>query len=199
MSVTLVIRGLLGLSAAMYLFRSSTLSWEDYFGVLARYLIADGLVAGIIAATLLRESVSRQRGREMGLGIVTLIDAAGRALSGTAIVLWPGIAGFPLSALAFVAIMATCTAGVGLAEAWLTTREEIERHGAHHQPPQFMAGPVGIAAMVSIAFGIGSISRLGSPDDMRVMIDWFVAAAAAVAFAMAWSHQRMKRQRGARV
>lgn len=195
MSITLLIRGLVGLFFAAALAQASELSWEGYFGIVSRYLMIDGLIGAILGMTLLGDSVERQREREMVLGIVMLVDAGGRIASGGALLLWPGIAGFPVTAVMFVAIMAACTASVGLAEAWLTTREEVARHGRGHQAPQFVAGPVGLASLLSIGFGIAAVVSIGSPDRLRALLTGFVFAAAAVSLAMAWSAHRLRGRR----
>jgi hypothetical protein len=191
---TLVVRGLVGLAFAGYLLTFRTASPEAYYEILSRYLIVDGLAASVIGLALLAESVVTKRERELGIGIVVFVDAAGRMLSGVALTIWPGIAGFPVTAVMFVAIMAACTAAVGLVEAGLTAREEIARHGAGHQPPQIMAGPVGLASLVSTAFGIAAIAAIGSPETLQSLISCFVGAAGVVALAMGWSRARMVRQ-----
>lgn len=195
MIITLLVRGFVGLFFAATLTRSSGLSWEGYFDVIGRYLLIDGLIAAVLGATLLRESLGKQREREMVFGVVMLIDAGGRILSGAALFYWPGLSGFPVTAVVFVAIMAACTAAVGLVEAWLTAREEIARHGRAHESPQFMAGPVGIASLVSTGFGIAAILSMGSPDRTRLLITGFVTAAAVVSLAMAWSARRQQGRR----
>jgi hypothetical protein len=197
MGVILILRGLLGLLFGVYLGTAARLSWEEYFVVLAGYLVIDGLAGAVIGIALLRESFGKQRSREMILGIVVLVDAGGRITSGIAIHIWPGIAGFPVTAVLYVAVMAISTTTVGLAEAWLTTREEIARHGPDHQAPQFMAGPVGVTSLISMAFGVASIVFIGTSDIMRLLITGFVAGAGAVSIAMAWSHERMERHRAA--
>lgn len=193
----LVVRGLVGLFFAAYLFLSAHLSWEGYFEIVARYLVIDGLVSALIAGMLIRESLGKQRGREMTLGVVTLVDAGGRIVAGAALMLWPGIAGFPVTAVMYVVIMAASTAALGLVEAWLAAREEIAQHGASHQAPQFMAGAVGLASLISTAFGVASLYYIGTGDTVRVLISCFVAAAAVVTFAMAWSRHRMLLRRAA--
>lgn len=197
MSVMLVVRGVLGLLFGVYLGKAAGLSWEEYFVVLAAYLIIDGLVAAVIGLALLRESFRNQRNREMVLGIVVLVDAGGRVLSGIAVHLWPGITGFPVTAVAYVGIMATSTSTVGLVEAWLTAREEIARHSRSHQAPQFMAGPVGLTSLVSMAFGVASIVFISTGDIVRFLISCFVGVAGALSIVMAWSHERMERHRSA--
>lgn len=195
MSVTLLIRGLVGLFFAGVLAQASHLSWEGYFVIVSRYLIIDGLIGAVLGLALLGDSVGRQREREMVLGIVMLVDAGGRIVSGGALLVWPGIAGFPVTAVMFIAIMAACTAGVGLAEAWLTAREEFARHGRVHQAPQFVAGSVGAASLLSIGFGIAAVARIGSPDHVRGLLTGFVSAAGAVSLAMAWSAHRLRGRR----
>lgn len=195
MSAMYMIRGVLGLCFAYLLATSSALTSEAYFGILARFLIVDGAVAAMIAAALLREGQRKQRTREVTLGVVILVDGGGRTLSGIALYTWPAIAGFPVTAVLYVSTMATCTAAVGFAEAWLTVREEIARHGPTHESAQFMAGPVGIASVVSIGFGVSSIIWMGSVGTMQLLISGFVVAAAVVAMAMAWSRRRVDRQR----
>ena len=196
MVMTLLARGLVGLFFAATLMRSTELSWEGYFEVLARYLLIDGLIAALLGAMLLRESLGKQRERELAFAVVMLTDAGGRALSGVALFYWPGLSGFPVTAVVFIAIMAACTAAVGVVEAWLTAREELARHGRQHETPQFMAGPVGLASLVSTAFGIAAIVSMGSPDRTRLLITSFVAAAGIVSIAMTWSGRR---QRGLRL
>ena len=195
MSYVLLIRGVIGLAFALSLATATGIGWEAYLAVLAWYLVADGLIATVIAATFMRESIMRQRTREMVLGVVLWADAGGRTLSGIALHLWPGIGGFPVTTAAFIGIMATCTAAVGVAEVLVTAREEIARHGSRHQPAQFMAGPVGIASVISIAFGVAAIAWIGEPDTVRQLISGFVGAAGILAIAMSWSRWRMTHSR----
>lgn len=195
MSLVLMLRGLLGLGFASWLARSQAISWESYFGIVAHYLTVDGLFGAVIAATLLREGLSGQKRRETVLGIVILVDAAGRTVSGLALHIWPGIAGFPVTAVIFVGIMAACTASVGLVEGWLSAREEVAIHGPHHERPQFMAGPVGLASLLSMGFGLAAIAFIGSPDLVRRLVDGFVATAGVVSMAMAWSWMRLHHAR----
>jgi hypothetical protein len=195
MSIILLVRGAIGLLFGVYLAQASSVSWESFFLLLAQYLVVDGVVAAMIAAMLLSEGMRRRRQRETVLGMVVLIDAAGRSLSGLAIHFWPGIAGFPVTGVVFIAIMAASTAAVGLVEAWLTAREEIAQHGQDHQAPQFMAGPVGLAAILSLGFGAAAIALIGAPAATRLLISGFVAAAGGVAIAMAWSRHRMVQRR----
>ena len=195
MVMILLARGLVGLFFAATLTRSAGVSWDGYFEVIAQYLLIDGMIAALLGGMLLRESFGKQRERELALAVVMLTDAGGRFLSGAALWYWPGLSGFPVTAAVFVAIMASCTAAVGVVEAWLTAREELARHGRAHETPQFIAGPVGLASLVSIGFGIAAIISIGSPDRTRVLITGFVAAAAGVSFAMAWSAQRQRGRR----
>ena len=195
MGAVLITRGVIALLCGAWLGKATGVSWEGFFVMLAGYFIADGAIGAVLGTMLLRESVGRQRQREMALGLVVLVDAGGRALSGAAILLWPGIMGFAVTAVLFIAMMAASTAAVGLVEAWLTTREEIAQHGHDHQPPQFMAGPVGLAALMSLGFGAAAIAMIGDSDSTRLLISGFVAASGAVAIAMAWSRHRMQRRR----
>ena len=105
MVMTLLARGLVGLFFAATLTRSTGLSWEGYFEVLARYLLIDGLIAALLGAILLRESLGEQREREMVFAVVMLTDAGGRTLSGVALFYWPGLSGFPVTAVVFIAMM----------------------------------------------------------------------------------------------
>jgi hypothetical protein len=193
MTETLIIRGLWSLLVTLHLLRLSTAGWTDYLDNVAWYLVTDGPLALVIGAMLLRESVLKQRRREMVLGVVVVIDALGRTASGVAIMAWPGISGFPPTAAIFIAIMAAGTASVGLVEAWLTAREELEQHGPHHSRPEFMAGPVGLASIVSIVFGIAAIGWIGSLERVRLLLSAFVGAAGLVALAMAWCRHRSGR------
>ena len=193
MSAMLIIRGLWSLALAFQLTRLAAGSWPDYLDNIAWYLVTDGPLAAVIGAMLLRESVVKQRRREMVLGVTLTMDAMGRTVSGAALMIWPGIGAFPVTAGLFIGIMAAGTASVGLVEAWLTAREEVEQHGRHHAPAQFMAGPVGLASFVSIAFGFAAIAWIGSLDRLRLLLSGFVAAAGIVALAMAWSRRRMER------
>lgn len=195
MKAILIIRGAWSLVLAVQLARLTGVSWTDFLDNIAWYLVTDGPLAAAIGGLLLRESIARDRRREMVLGIAMLMDAIGRTASGIALMVWPGMGGFPVTAVLFIGIMAAGTAAVGLVEAWLTAREEVEQHGRHHARPQFMAGPVGLASLVSIAFGVAAITWIGSLDRLRMLLTGFVAAAGVVALAMAWSTRRMQQRR----
>jgi hypothetical protein len=189
MRALLIGRAAVGLCYGGVLAMSIGLPWADFFALLADYLVIDGALALPIAGLFLRESTGTQRGREMWLSVVFLIDAAGRLSSGVAVHVWPGIPGFPVTAVLFLVIMATCTAIVGFAEAWLTAREELARHGRRHEKPQFTAGPVGVASLTSTAFGVAALAFVDRPDSMRPLMAGFMVAAGAVMLIMAWSRR----------
>lgn len=191
MNAMLIVRGLVSLGFGLLLAMSGDLTWEAYFSRLADYLIVDGLIGAGIAAALVREGSPMRGQREIALGFVTFIDASGRLLSGAAIHVWPGIPAFPVTGVLFVAVMAVCTTGVGIVEAWLTAREELAIHGRLHERPQFMAGAVGVASLISLAFGIASVASIENPPRVRLLISGFVVAAGVVAITMAASHRRL--------
>lgn len=183
----LVIRGAIGLLFAIRLGMSRSVPWDDFFGILADYLIIDGVAGAVIGIALLRDSFAGQKGREMAIGVTFLVDAAGRVASGIAVHVWPGIPGFFVTHVLFIGVMAAGSATIGFIESVIAAREEIAQHGRRHQRPQFIAGPVAIAALTSTAFGTAAFRYLGDPDQMRLVLCGFVAAGAAVMFAMAWS------------
>jgi hypothetical protein len=194
MSAMLIIRGLWSLLLAFRLARLAAISWPGYLDNISWYLATDGPLAAILGAMLLRESIAKQRRREMVLGVTVLTDAIGRTVSGVALMMWPGIGGFPVTAVLFIGIMAAGTVSVGLVEAWLTAREEMEQRGRRHSRPQFMAGPVGLASLASIGFAVAAIAWIGSLDRLRVLLSGFVAAAGVVALTMAWSRRSLNRR-----
>jgi len=195
MTVSLLIRGVVALFFAAILTQASGLSWDGYFEIVARYLLVDGVIAAFLGMFFLRESVSTRREREMVLGVVMFVDAGGRILTGAALFYWPGLSSFPVTAAVFIAIMAVCTAAGGIVEAWLTAREEIARHGRTREAPQFMAGPVALAALVSTAFGVAAIASSGSPDRVRLLVTGFIASSGIVSLAMGWSSHRQRGRR----
>lgn len=185
-----LVRGGLALLWAVGLFAIRDASWDTFFTVFVDYLILDGLLGFVIAGALIREASRTVRVREGMLGAATLVDSAGRLASGIAVHVWPGIPGFPVTAVLFLAVMATGTATIGLLEAGLTAREEFARRSPVHERPQFAAGPFALAAIASAAFGIASIVFIDRPDQMRLLIAAYVAAAGVSMFLIGRAHQQ---------
>src|SRR5205085_1244285 len=124
MRLTLIARGIVGLWFAAVLALIPSGSWDRMFDLLADYLIVDGVLALALAGLSLGEGVVGGMRREFQLGAVMLMDAVGRTVSGAAVHVWPGIPGFPVTAVLFIGIMAACTALVGFTEGQLIVAEE---------------------------------------------------------------------------
>src|SRR5581483_11846706 len=123
-SVIFVIRCLLALWFGGRIVALSGLASEETFDLLADYLLIDGLLGIALGVSYLRQAHARGARREWTLGVIFAADAVGRSLAGTAIHLWPGIAGFPVTAVVFIGIMAACTAAVGFGELVVAGEEE---------------------------------------------------------------------------
>jgi hypothetical protein len=106
--------------------------------------------------------------------------------SGIAVHVWPGIPGFPVTAVSFIGIMAICTAMIGVGEATLVAEEEVATHGRRHDRPQFAVGPVSLASIAAVTFGIASFLLIGEPAYVHMLLVAYIVAAAVVMFAMAW-------------
>jgi len=188
----LVLRGAIGVWYAGTFLGGSGGDWNGMFIDLADYLIIDGTLGVLVAASLYREGTGSRRNHLGMLGAIMLIDALGRTTSGYALHRWPGIPGFPVTAVIFIGLMAVFTIALGVVEAGLIVEEDIDRFGPRHARPQFSITPVLLSAFVSVGFGIAAMLFAGEPPILRALLAGYVAAAGAVMFAMAWSrHRRM--------
>lgn len=158
-------RGLIGLWLGVRIALLPANGWPRVYDMLADYLVLDGIVALLVSAAFVREGMRTGASRERTLGAMLFVDGAGRAVSGTALHAFPGISDFPVTAVLLVSVMAVCTALVGLSEAAMVVREEIERHGRFHARAQLPAVPIAAASVVSIAFGIAAMVALGDPTE----------------------------------
>jgi hypothetical protein len=189
MGILLALRGLVGVLFAIRIGSTLPDAWTHMFGLLVDYLIVDGILGFGIGALSIAEGVRRGRSRETDLGIVISIDAAGRLASGIAVHIWPGIPDFPVSAVAFIGIMAACTTMVGLAEARLTVAEEVARHGRRHERAQFAAGTVALSSAAALVFGVVTFTQIGDPARIHTLLAAYILAAGAVMLGMAWSRR----------
>jgi hypothetical protein len=189
MGLILVVRGLVGLWFARQLAGVPAAAWERVFDVLADYLLADGALGFVMAIAELRRGIAGRMPRERTLAAVFLIDALGRTASGTAVHVWPGLAGFPVTAVAFIGIMGACTAIVGLTEATLVVEEEVARHGPRHDRPQLAVGPVSLASIVSVVFATAAFLLIGEPRYVHLLLVAYIAAASVVMLTMAWTRR----------
>ena len=189
MRLVLVARGLVGLWFGVRILELAPSSWAAIFNLLGDYLLIDGALALVVSALFVREGTVTDGSRERNLGIVLLVDGLGRIASGVAVHAWPGLPDFPVTAVAFLAVMAVCTAAVGLTEAAIVLREEAARHGRRHSPAQLPAVPVGAAAIVSIVFGVGAVLAVGSPRLLHLLLAGFIFSAGAIMFIMASSRR----------
>ena len=162
-------------------------TWLRSVDLVGAYLRVDGLLGLLVAGLFAHEARRLDARREGVLAVVLAVDAAGRSLSGFAALVWPGLLEFPVTLAVFLGIMAACTAAVGLTEATLAIEEEVARHGRWHSRPQIAAGPVGVAAIASIGFGIAAIAFVGDPEVMRMLIIGHIVSVAAVMGGLAFS------------
>ena len=188
-----IARGIVGLWFAARLAMMPDGSWDRMFTYLADYLMIDGVLAFLVAGLWLREGVAGGMKREYQLGAVLLVDAVGRTASGVAVHVWPGIPGFPVTAVLFIGIMAACTAMVGVTEGRLIIDEEIARHGPRHDRPQLTVLPLTVASIASVIFGVVAFLSVGEPSRVQVLLTWYVFAAALAMLAIAWARQESKR------
>lgn len=161
--------------------------WNGMFSTLADYLLIDGALGIVVAGLLYREGTGTRRNHLGSLGAMMLVDAVGRTVSGYAVHRWPGIPGFPVTAVIFIALMAVFTITLGVVEAGLILEEDVARFGHQHARAQFSITPVLLSAIVSVAFGAGAMVYAGEPAVLRTLLAGYVAAAGTVMFAMAWS------------
>jgi hypothetical protein len=142
-------------------------------------------MALVVAGFFLRDSTRRAAHREGVLALVLFIDGAGRSVAGFSTHVWPGLLEFPVTLVLFLAFMALCTAAVGITEGTLVVEEEVARHGRWHSRPQFSAGPVGLASVVSIVFGIAAIVTMGNLDVTRQLLVGHLASLSAIMVGLA--------------
>jgi hypothetical protein len=187
MRLMLIVRGVVSLWFATRFVGGSAGSMGALLAQVADYLVVDGALGLLIAAALYREGLHAKP--HLGsLGVVLLIDAAGRMTSGIAANVYPGIPDFPLTAALFVAMMATFTALLGVAEAGVLTEEGISRLGPRHARAQFAMPPVLLSAMASVVFG-AALLFTANPPTLRLLFAGYFASNACVMFAMAWTRR----------
>lgn len=187
MRLLLIARSLIGFWFAMRFAGIQNPQWESIFDLLADYLLIDGVAGMVVAVAFLRASVAGKASREWKLGAVLLVDGVGRLGSGIAVHQFPGLPGFPVTAILFLGVMAACTAAVGITEAVLVVAEERARHGHHDRRPQFAAIPVGLAAIASIVFGVAAIRAVEDVTRLHTLLTEFIVAASATVLATALS------------
>lgn len=185
----LVLRGCVGVWYAGTFLAGPASDWNGMFVTLADYLLVDGGLGIVVAALLYRDGTGSRRNHLGSLGATMLVDAVGRTLSGYAVHRWPGIPGFPVTAVIFIALMAVFTITLGVVEAGLVLEEDVARLGHQHARAQFSITPVLLSAMVSVAFGAGAMIYAGEPTILRTLLAGYVAGAGGVMFAMAWSRR----------
>jgi hypothetical protein len=195
MRVVLLARGLIGLWFGTRIFTLHEPLWGATFDVLALYLLVDGVLGILLALLSFREATVTAAQREWTLAVVFLVDGAGRTLAGTSVRVWPGLSGFPVTAVIAIGVMAACTAAVGFSELTLVAEEEVARHGHRHSRAQLSAGPTAAASVLAILFGVGAVVSIGDPDRARTLIAAFVVATGVVMLCMAWSARARQRAR----
>src|SRR5471030_2525035 len=141
MSILMLVRGLIGLWFGFHFFRAPATDWDGLFQLLADYLIVDGFAGLVLGGSLYVEAIRAGKSHLGGVGAVMLIDAAGRTAFGIAVHVWPGIPGFPVSALMFIVLMAVLSAVAGFAEAGIVVEEDVARFGRGHAAAQFAVSP----------------------------------------------------------
>jgi hypothetical protein len=180
MKAVLLLRAAIGLLFGVRLLAATDAGWTRVFGWLADYLVIDGAIALIIAAALIWDSVAGSRKREMIVGVIVLVDGLGRTGAGLSVHIWPGIPDVPPTALAFLGIMAACTALLGFVATAIVGDEERARHGRYHERPQFRVGPVAVAAIAAVAFGVSALAFIANPAMIRPLLALYMIAGAFV-------------------
>ena len=180
----LVVRALIGVWFAWRIATAGP-SWLAASEALSGYLRLDGAMALVVAGFFLRESARRAAHREAVLALVLFVDGAGRSVAGLSTYMWPGLLEFPVTLVVFLAFMAMCTAAVGITESMLVVEEEVARHGRWHSRPQFSAGPIGLASVMSIAFGLAAIATMGNLDVTRKLLVAHLASVSVVMLSLA--------------
>jgi hypothetical protein len=186
MRIILVLRAAVGVVFGLRLLLGTGLGWAAMFGELADYLVIDGVLAVIIAGALMRDGVGGSKNREMAVGAIVLADGLGRTVAGISVHLLPGLPDFPVTAVIFLGIMAGCTALVGLAATAIIGTEERARHGPGRPREQFPVGPVGLAAIAAIAFGVSTLVFLTEPEMIRPLVALYMIAGGVAMLAAAW-------------
>jgi hypothetical protein len=187
MRALLIARSLIGFWFAMRFGELAAPRWPSLFDLLADYLMVDGVAGIVVAAAFLHAGVTRKATREWKLGMVLFVDGVGRMGSGIAVHQYPGLPGFPVTAIVFLGVTAACTAAVGITEMILVATEERARHGRRHSRPQFAAIPVAVAAVASIVFGIAAIRAVEDVTRLHTLLIDFIVAASCTMIATAWS------------
>ena len=193
MGAFMIMRGMIGLAFSALLLTPLAADWGVMFKYLSYYLILDGTLGLCVATVLYRDSNAGAQTHLGSLAGVIFVDAFGRIVSGIAVQVWPGIPGFPLTAVIFIGLMATFTAVVGFVQAALIAEEEIARHGRRHARAQFSVPPVLLSALVSVAFGVAALLFMGEPRIVRLLLAGYFAAAGMVMLTIARARHRMVR------
>jgi hypothetical protein len=183
MRIALVVRALVGFWFAARIAGAS--SWLGSVEDVGEYLRIDGAIAIGVAGFFVHESIRRGAARESILALVLFVDGAGRLVSGIAAHVWPGLLEFPVTIGVFLGIMGMCTAAVGLAEGTLVIEEEVAQHGRWHRRPQFPAGPVGVASVLSIGFGVAAMLGVGDLELVRTLLVGHIGSVALVMVSLA--------------
>ncbi len=195
MRTLLIVRGIIGFWFAIRFLGNPPGHWGGMFAVLSDYLVMDGVIGFAIAATLFRQGVGEHKPHLGSLGAVLLIDAVGRTTSGMALNIWPGIAGFPVTAVLFIALMAVFTAMLGVVEVGLIAEEDVARFGRRHARAQFSIPPVLLSSIASVGFGAAALFYAGDLPVLRLLLSGYVASAGLGMMAMAWSRRARPGQR----
>jgi hypothetical protein len=161
-------------------------SWSEFFAGGASYLVMDG-VLGVLAAIILSFGVLGEA--PVLLTAATGGDGALRILAAVALWTFPGLPDFPVTAVAFFAIIGGCAVCLALVAVTIRIRVWRLRHLAHESTPLAMheeLDPVFLAGIVAVVL-VGYAFFAGPPvtaADYRLLgIRW--ASALAIAFAIA--------------
>jgi hypothetical protein len=161
------------------------LGWSEIFEAASVYALADGALALITAAVLLK------RRRRIGvpfLPAITLANALVLVSAGVAVRAWPGISGFPMTLVMFYGIVGVWAASLGAMAITMSIRV-IERDRGADRPRRIrdlgLVNPIVISGLVAIVF-VADLLVAGPPSSAERLrrVAAFGAALLAVVFLM---------------
>lgn len=129
LTVFLVARALFGASFGLLLLASRQTQWGDAFARFGNYVLADGVMALVVAAgfLLLSPSTDPRWHRWLAPALVAC-DAFIRLGAGVAIRGWPGIPYFPVTSVIYLSTIGVLTAWISLVELGVLAAVERRQH-----------------------------------------------------------------------
>lgn len=198
-AVLLAARAAAGVALALWV-RQARPDWSRAFEGIAGYAAADGGIALLIAVRLF---CHRELAIPRSLALATAADGVVRVSAGSALGLFPGIPGFPVTAVIFLGtlgVWAGCLAVIAMVVRLRAIRRGHARPDDHVVQVHEELDPVFIVGAVALAVDVYALVA-GPPataDALRTALArWtlFLAAAFLIAAAGAWpARRRVERQ-----